>query len=73
MATDDDVRGAGHGAALLAACIEHVTASGGAELWCNARMPAVGFYRRAGLDVVSKEFDVSGIGPHVVMVRALPA
>ena len=72
MATDADVRGAGHGAALLSACIEHVSASGGAELWCNARMPAGGFYRRAGLEVVSDEFDVAGIGPHVVMVRTLP-
>ncbi len=73
MATGAEVRGAGYGAGLLSACIEHVTASEGAELWCNARMPAVGFYRRAGLEVVGEEFDVTGIGPHVVMVRTLPA
>ena len=70
MATDAGVRGAGFGAALLAGCIEHVAAAGGTELWCNARMAAVGFYRRAGFDVVSEEFDVPGIGPHVVMVRS---
>ena len=73
MATDADVRGAGYGAALLGGCIEHATASGGSELWCNARMPAVGFYRRGGLEVVSEEFDVPGIGPHVVMALTLPA
>lgn len=72
MATDADMRGAGHGAALLSGCIDHATASGGSELWCNARMPAVGFYGRADLEVVSEEFDVPGIGLHVVMVRALP-
>ena len=72
MATDADVRGAGFGAALLGGCIGRATASGGAELWCNARMPAVGFYRRAGFEVVSEEFDVPGIGVHVVMVRTLP-
>jgi predicted GNAT family N-acyltransferase len=72
MATDADVRGAGFGAALLAGCIDHVAASGGGELWCNARMVAVGFYRRAGFDVVSEEFDVPGIGAHVVMSRAVP-
>ena len=72
MATDADVRGAGYGADLLSACIEHATDFGGVELWCNARMPAVGFYRRAGLEVVSEEFDVPGIGPHVVMARTLP-
>jgi len=69
MATDPGVRGAGFGAAVLAASIDHVAAEGGTEVWCNARLPAVGFYRRAGFDVVSDEFDVEGIGPHVVMAR----
>lgn len=72
MATDAGVRGAGFGAALLAGCVEHVASAGGTELWCNARMAAVGFYERAGFAVVSEEFDVPGIGPHVVMVRAVP-
>ena len=73
MATDADVRGAGFGAALLAACADHVAAAGGGELWCNARLSAVGFYQRAGFDVVSEQFDVAGIGPHLVMARAVPA
>jgi ribosomal protein S18 acetylase RimI-like enzyme len=72
MATDPDVRGAGFGAALLGGCIEEVVAAGGTELWCNARMSAVGFYRRAGFEVISEEFDVPGIGPHVVMTRPVP-
>lgn len=67
MATEADVRGAGFGAELLEACLGHVAASGGDELWCNARAPAVGFYRRAGFEVVSEEFQVPGIGSHVVM------
>ena len=70
MATEPDVRGSGFGTALLAACLEHVAASGGRELWCNARLGAVGFYRRAGFEVVSEEFDIAGIGPHVVMARS---
>ena len=73
MATDAAVRGAGFGAALLAACIDHVAAAGGGELWCNARMSAVGFYRRAGFEVLSEEFDVPGIGAHVVMAREVVA
>lgn len=72
MATDASVRGAGHGAEVLAACIDHVATAGGGELWCNARMAAVGFYRRAGFEVVGEESDVPGIGAHVVMVRAVP-
>ena len=73
MATEPEVRGAGCGAGLLAACLAHVAASGGAELWCNARMSAVDFYRRAGFGVVSDEFDVPGIGSHVVMAIGTPA
>ena len=73
MATDPGVRGAGFGAALLAACMDEVVGAGGTELWCNARMAAVGFYRRAGFEVVSDEFDVPGIGQHVVMTRPVAA
>ena len=69
MATEPDVRGAGFGVALVAACIEHAAAAGASELWCNARIPAVGFYRRAGFEVVSEKFEIEGIGPHVVMAR----
>lgn len=71
MATDADVRGRRFGAAVLAASIAHIAAAGGEELWCNARLSAVGFYRRAGFGVVGDEFDVTGIGPHVVMTLAI--
>lgn len=72
MATDAGVRGAGFGAALLDGCIGHVATAGGTELWCNARMAAVGFYRRAGFEIVSEAFDIPGIGGHVVMARPVP-
>jgi predicted GNAT family N-acyltransferase len=35
-------------------------------------MVAVEFYRRAGFHVVSEEFDIPGIGGHVVMARTAP-
>ena len=73
MATDEDARGRGAGRALLAACVAHVAAGGGGELWCNARTPAVPFYAAAGFEVLSDEFDVPGIGPHVVMSLDVPA
>jgi len=73
MATDADVRGAGFGAELLIAGVAHVATTGGGELWCNARVAAVGFYRRAGFEVVSEEFEVPGIGLHVVMADEVPA
>ncbi len=72
MATAPDVRGRGAGRALLTACVTHVAANGGGELWCNARTPAVGFYASAGFAVLSEEFDIAGIGPHVVMSLDVP-
>lgn len=41
-------------------------------LWCNARVPAVAFYRRMGWEVVSEPFEIPTAGPHVRMVRRLP-
>ena len=73
MATDPAVRGQGHGRALLAACVEHVAGAEGGELWCNARLVAVPFYRAAGFEVVGDEFDIPGIGPHYVMRRFVPS
>ena len=67
MATAPHARGRGVGHALLAACRTHVAGEGGGELWCNARTPAAGFYAAAGFELASDEFDVPGIGPHVVM------
>ena len=73
MATAEDARGRGAGRALLAACVAHVAAHGGGELWCNARTPAAGFYRAAGFSMLSGEFEIPGIGPHVVMSLDVPA
>lgn len=73
MATDPRARRRGVGRALLDACIGHVTAEGGGELWCNARLVAVSFYAAGGFEVVSERFEIPGIGPHVVMRRLLPA
>jgi predicted GNAT family N-acyltransferase len=73
MATSGEARGKGVGRALLAACLEHVAAEGGGEVWCNARAEALGFYAAAGFDVIGDEFDIPGIGPHRVMRRDVPA
>ncbi len=77
MTVEDRLRGAGVGAALLQACIDHVRGAGGKRLWCNARTPAQGFYERFGLTTRSAVWEEEGIGPHVVMAldvdRASPA
>ena len=38
-------------------------------LWCNARVPAMGFYQKLAWQVVSDEFHIPTAGPHVKMVR----
>jgi predicted GNAT family N-acyltransferase len=71
MATAAEVRGAGLGGELLAACIEHVRDAGGTRLWCNARTPAAGFYKRYRFTTHGEEFDIPGIGPHYRMSRII--
>ena len=71
MATLPEVRGEGHGAALITAAETFIAEQGGTSIWFNARRAAEGFYARMGYATVSDEFDVPGIGPHVVMEKRL--
>ncbi|HEX3356832.1 MAG TPA: GNAT family N-acetyltransferase [Tepidisphaeraceae bacterium] len=41
-------------------------------LWCNARVPASGFYQRKGWTIVSDVFEYPQAGPHVKMMKRLP-
>lgn len=65
MATLPAVRGHGFGSALLRACLEHARTSGGALLWCNARLPAVPFYLKHGLQQTGEPFEIPTAGPHL--------
>lgn len=70
MATVPGARGAGVGTAVLQALLRHAAAQNATRVWCNARIPALSLYARAGFKVVSEPFELPGIGPHVVMERA---
>jgi GNAT superfamily N-acetyltransferase len=67
MATDEQWRNAGVGARVLEAVVEHVRSHGGGLLWCNARLPALSFYRRAGFRTRGERWVDPEIGPHVAM------
>ena len=54
-----------------AAAEAFVHEQGGRVAWFNARRAAEGFYAHMGYRTVSEEFDVPGIGPHVVMEKRL--
>lgn len=71
MATVPEVRGQGYGGALLERCLAHATDHGGDLAWCTARVPAAGFYRRYGFELVGDVFEIPTIGPHVFMRRGL--
>ena len=67
MATLEAVRGQGYGVALIEVCVRHAQREGGMRLWCNARTTVAGFYRGVGFREKGEEFDLPGLGPHVVM------
>lgn len=71
MATDPAFAGKGFGAELIKFAINELTSAQASYIWCNARTTAVGFYHKLGFEVISEEFEVSGIGPHFDMYRQL--
>jgi predicted GNAT family N-acyltransferase len=71
MATREDVRNEGVGTALVRRFVSHVSGEGGGLLWCNARVPAMDFYRRVGFVVHGDVWEEPDIGPHVVMWRTV--
>jgi GNAT superfamily N-acetyltransferase len=71
MATREDRRGLGLGAQVLASCERLAVEQGAQRLWCNARIAARGFYERAGMQVEGEQFEIAGIGPHLLMSKPL--
>jgi GNAT superfamily N-acetyltransferase len=71
MATAEGWRGRGVGSSVLAAVLDHVAARGGGLLWCNARVPAVAFYERAGFRTRGEQWDEPAIGLHIAMTRSV--
>ena len=73
MATREDLRSGGIGAAVMGALVDHVASRGGGVLWCHARTPAVAFYEREGFAPCGEAFDEEAIGPHILMWRTVGA
>jgi GNAT superfamily N-acetyltransferase len=73
MATAATHRGHGLGRALLLFVEREILADPTAprKLWCNARVPAAGFYETMGWRIVSEEFEIPTAGPHFRMTREL--
>lgn len=71
MAADADVRGLGHGAAVLAELHRQAALRGARVVELHAQVTARGFYERAGYTAVGDEYVEAGIA-HVTMRRELP-
>ena len=71
MATHPDHQNQGAGEKLLRFALEHLRAKKVDLLWCNARIKAVPFYKRLGLQVEGAAFDIEGIGTHFLMWRKI--
>ncbi|TYP81203.1 GNAT family N-acetyltransferase [Blastococcus xanthinilyticus] len=70
MAADADVRGRGHGAAVLAELHRQARLLGATAVELHAQLPARRFYERAGYVAVGEVYEEAGIA-HVTMRRAL--
>ena len=71
MATDTEYRKRGIGKEILLQAFEEIKKKKGTLLWCNARLIAVEFYKKLGLQTIGKEFDISDIGPHYLMYKKM--
>ena len=71
MAVVEGERRRGAGLALVRECERHAGREGAMVIWCNARTPAVEFYRRARWITIGEEFEIPTAGPHFRMWRAL--
>jgi GNAT superfamily N-acetyltransferase len=64
MAVHPDHRDRGIGAEVLAAATDLARDQGAVTLWAEARIAALGLYRRAGWSTVGEEWHKPGVGPH---------
>lgn len=71
MAVHPSKRGSGAATLLLEFAEDFFRERGDSTLWCNARVEAINFYKNHGWKQISEPFWVSGIGPHVKMVKEL--
>ncbi|CAK8724556.1 hypothetical protein KKHLCK_14390 [Candidatus Electrothrix laxa] len=71
MATAKSQRGKGFGCQLLHAAENFAIKNKAQYIWANARVPAVGFYMKSSYDIKSKEFIISGVGPHLLVSKSV--
>jgi GNAT superfamily N-acetyltransferase len=71
MAVLPEARGQGVGTLMLLAGEDRVRQMGIVNVWCDARIGAVGFYKNHGWTVFGDLFDIPTAGPHYRMRKIL--
>lgn|SRR5690606_1125687 len=71
MAVLENVQGKGIGKILLEAGENYAKSRFFDLIWFNARTSAQSFYAKNGYLVMGEEFQIPGVGPHVVMYKKL--
>lgn len=71
MATLKEVRGQGYGTLLIQRALEILKERQVSCVWCNARLKAVGFYKKHGFELHGNAFDIPGVGSHYKMIKTL--
>ena len=71
LAVEDDSRGKGIGAALVAHMLEYGREAGISEGWATAPIRNLPFFRKNKFREMSREFEVAGLGLHRVVARNL--
>jgi len=61
FAIDPAHQGQGIGRALVAAAANDLSEKGFAEIWCDARVTACGFYKQLGFEISGHSFDKQGV------------
>ena len=71
MATDLEYRKKGIGKKIMLQAFEKIKKKKGTLLWCNARLVAIEFYKKLGLQIKGEEFNIKDIGPHYLMYKKI--
>ncbi len=71
MATLPKHQGKGFSSALLQMAFPIIKQNFCTLLWCNARTSAKGYYQKVGFEKINEEFEISEIGPHILMFKKI--
>jgi len=71
MAVLSDFQGQKIGEKLLQKAEQHLKSINVQTVWCNVRLEAIGFYSKNDFQIISDEFQIPNVGPHVLMSKKL--